>query len=225
MADLKVTTATGSNAVLQEAAVEEFRNSLRGQVLLSDDEGYEEARTVWNGMIDRRPGLITRCAGVSDVIDAVNFARANDLLVAVRGGGHNVAGNAVCEGGIMIDLSQMKSVRVDKLNSTARAEPGLTWAEFDQETQAFGLATPGGQISTTGIAGVTLGGGWGWLARKYGLAVDNLLSADIVTADGEFLTASATENQDLFWGLRGAAGTLVLLRPSSTGSILSGHHS
>lgn len=206
MADLKVTTSAGSEAVLQEAALEEFRQSLRGQVLLSGDEGYDEARAIWNGMIDKRPGLIARCAGVSDVINAVNFARANNLLVAVRGGGHNVAGNAVCDGGIMIDLSQMKSVRVDPVNSTARAEPGLTWAEFDRETQAFGLATPGGQISTTGIAGVTLGGGWGWLSRKYGFAVDNLLSADLVTAGGKFLTASATENQDLFWGLRGGGG-------------------
>ena len=131
-----------------------------------------------------------------------------------------MAGNAVCDGGIMIDLSQMKSVRVDPVNRTARAEPGLTWGEFDLETQAFDLATPGGQISTTGIAGVTLGGGWGWLARKYGMAVDNLLSADIVTADGRFLTARPTENQDLFWGLRGGGGTLVWLPPSSTGSIL-----
>ena len=206
MVDLQVTTLDGLDAVLDEAKVAEFQAALRGPLIQPGDEGYDEQRQVWNANIDRRPALIARCAGVADVITCVNFARENVLLVSVQGGGHNVAGNAVCDGGIMIDLSQMKSVRVDPVNRTARAEPGLTWGEFDLETQAFGLATPGGQISTTGIAGVTLGGGWGWLARKYGMAVDNLLSADIVTADGRFLTASATENQDLFWGLRGGGG-------------------
>ena len=185
MVDLQVTTLDGLDAVLDEAKVAEFQAALRGPLIQPGDEGYDEQRQVWNANIDRRPALIARCAGVADVITCVNFARENVLLVSVRGGGHNVAGNAVCDGGIMIDLSQMKSVRVDPVNRTARAEPGLTWGEFDLETQAFGLATPGGQISTTGIAGVTLGGGWGWLARKYGMAVDNLLSADIVaTADG-----------------------------------------
>ena len=206
MADLKVTTLNGLNAVLGEATAAEFKTALRGPLIQPGDEGYDEQRQVWNANIDKRPALIARCAGVADVITCVNFARENNLLVSVRGGGHNVSGNAVCDGGIMIDLSQMKGVRVDPVNRTARAEPGLTWGEFDLETQEFGLATPGGQISTTGIAGVTLGGGWGWLARKYGLAVDNLLSADIVTADGRFLIASATENQDLFWGLRGGGG-------------------
>jgi FAD/FMN-containing dehydrogenase len=157
-------------------------------------------------MIDRKPALIVRCAGVADVIDAVNFARRHHLLVSVRGGGHNVTGNAVCEGGLMIDLSPMKGIRVDPVRRTARAQAGLTWGEFDHETQVFGLATTGGQVSTTGIAGLTLGGGIGWLMRSYGLVVDNLLSVDMVMADGRLLTASATENEDLFWGVRGGGG-------------------
>jgi FAD/FMN-containing dehydrogenase len=206
MTDLRVTTTQGADTVLKDTAIEAFRTSLRGELLRPTDSGYETARTIWNGMIDKHPALIARCAGAADVINCVNFARAHNLLVAVRGGGHNVAGNAVCDGGLMIDLSRMKSIRVDPVNGTARAEPGLTWAEFDQETQAFGMAITGGQISTTGIAGVTLGGGWGWLGRKYGLACDNLLSVDIVTADGKLLTASATENEDLFWGVRGGGG-------------------
>jgi FAD/FMN-containing dehydrogenase len=206
MGELRVTLNTGAEAVLEEGVVEACRASLRGSLLRAGDAGYEAARTIWNGMIDRRPALIARCAGVADVIHCVNVARAHHLLVAVRGGGHNVAGHAVCDGGIMIDLSGMKSVRVDPVRRTARAEPGLTWGEFDHETQAFGLATTGGQISTTGIAGLTLGGGWGYLARKYGLTADNLLSVDIVTADGQLLTASATEHADLFWGVRGGGG-------------------
>lgn len=157
-------------------------------------------------MIDKRPALIARCAGVGDVMQCLNFARTNNLLVAVRGGGHNVAGNAVCDDGLVIDLTRMKGVRVDPPRRTARAEAGVIWREFDRETQAFGLATTGGQISTTGIAGLTLGGGWGYLARRYGLSCDNLLSADIVTADGQLLTASAGENADLFWGIRGGGG-------------------
>ena len=193
MVDLRIATTTGSDTLLNEASVEDFKARLRGDVLCPGDDGYDDARSVWNAMIDKRPGLIVRCAGVADVINSVNLARSNNLLVAVRGGGHNVAGTAVCDGGIMIDLSAMKGLRVDPTARTARAEPGLTWGEFDRETQAFGLATPGGQISTTGIAGVTLGGGWGWLSRKYGLAADNLLSADIVTADGNFVTARESE--------------------------------
>jgi FAD/FMN-containing dehydrogenase len=157
-------------------------------------------------MIDRRPALIVCCSGPADVIHAVNFARTNNLLVSVRGGGHNAAGNAVCDGGIVIDLSQMKGVQVDPERRTARVQGGVTWGELDHETQVFGLATPGGVVSTTGVAGLTLGGGLGWLRRKYGLSCDNLLSADVVTADGRLLTASATENPDLFWAIRGGGG-------------------
>ncbi|HJY83908.1 MAG TPA: FAD-binding oxidoreductase [Candidatus Binatia bacterium] len=206
MSDLRVVKNSGTEAALGEAAVEEFGASLRGKLLRAGDDGYDEARKIWNGMIDGRPALIARCSGAADVINCVSLARANDLLVAVRGGGHNISGNAVCDGGLMIDLSGMKSVRVDPVSRTARAEPGVIWGEFDGETQAFGLATTGGQISTTGIAGLTLGGGWGWLGRKYGLACDNLLSVDIVTSDGKLLTSSATENEDLFWGIRGGGG-------------------
>src|SRR5947208_13461046 len=162
-------------------------------------------------MIDRHPALIARCTGAADVMAAVRVARANELLVSVRGGGHNLAGNAVCEGGLMIDLSPMKSVRVDPARRTARAEAGLTWGEYNRETQAFGLASTGGVVSTTGIAGLTLGGGLGWLMGKHGLSCDNLLSADIVTADGQFLTTSAEQNPDLFWGLRGGGGNFGIV--------------
>lgn len=198
MVDLQVITNTGANTVLTEALVEEFQTSLRGPLLQPGDAGYDDARIVWNGMIDRRPALIARCAGVADVIQAVNFARDNHLLVSVRGGGHNITGYAVNDGGIVIDLSQMKSVQVDLAKSTARAEAGLTWGEYNHETQAFGLASTGGVVSTTGISGLSLGGGLGWLMGKHGLTCDTLLSADIVTADGKFLTASPTENPDLF---------------------------
>ena len=206
MSDLKVTTTAGAETVLEEAAVEEFKSSLRGELLRPGDDGYDKARAIWNGMIDKRPALIARCSGAADVIDAVNFARTHNLLLAVRGGGHNVAGNAVCDGGLMIDLSLMKGVRVDPGKRIAWAQGGVTWGDLDRETQAFGLATPGGVVSTTGIAGLTLGGGFGWLRRKYGLSVDNLRSVDIVSADGQFLTASDTENTDLFWAVRGGGG-------------------
>jgi len=204
--DLRFITTTGTDAILEEATVQNFADSLRGPLLQPGEGGYDEARKVWNGMIDRRPALIARCAGVADVIAAVRFARTRELLVSVRGGGHNITGNAVCEGGLMIDLSPMKSVRVDPARRTARAEAGLTWGEYNRETQAFGLASTGGVVSTTGIAGLTLGGGLGWLMGKHGLSCDNLLSADLVTADGEFMTASAERNPELFWGLRGGGG-------------------
>ena len=206
MVDLRVTTTTGAHTMLEEAAVEGFKSNLRGEVLCPGDEGYDEARKVWNGMVDKNPSIIARCAGVADVINSVNFARTNNLLVSVRGGGHNIPGNSVCNGGIVIDTSQMKSVRVLPVGRTAHAEPGLNWAELDHEAQAFGLATTGGTVSDTGIAGLTLGGGIGWLAGKHGLTCDNLLSVDMITADGRFLTASATENENLFWGLRGGGG-------------------
>ena len=211
MVDLQVIINTGTNTVLTEEIVEAFQASLRGPLLQPGDAGYDDARIVWNGMIDRKPALIARCAGVSDVIEAVNFARDNHLLVSVRGGGHNITGYAVNDGGIVIDLSQMKGVRVDLGKSTARAEAGLTWGEYYHETQAFGLANTGGVVSTTGISGLSLGGGLGWLMGKHGLTCDCLLSADIVTADGKFLTASATENPDLFWGLRGGGGNFGIV--------------
>jgi FAD/FMN-containing dehydrogenase len=206
MTDLRILTSDGSDKILEEATVADFATGLRGPLLRPGDDGYDAARQVWNGMIDRRPALIARCAGPADVIAAVRFARTHRLLLAVRGGGHNITGNAVCEGGLMIDLSPMKSVRVDPQARTARAEAGLTWGEYNRETQAFGLASTGGVVSTTGIAGLTLGGGLGWLMGKHGLSCDNLLSADIVTADGELLTASAERNPYLFWGLRGGGG-------------------
>ena len=184
----------------------ELKAGLRGQLLSPGDEGYDRARKLWNGMFDRRPALIARCAGAADVIRAVSFARDNRLAVAVRGGGHSFPGHSVCDGGLVIDLSAMKGIRVDLRTRTARAQAGVKWIEFDHETQAFGLATTGGTDGDTGIAGLTLGGGLGWLSSKYGLTVDNLVSADVVTADGRLLTASATENQDLFWGLRGGSG-------------------
>src|SRR5262245_47814194 len=187
-------------------AVEKFKASLRGHVLRPGEDAYDEARKLWNGMFDRRPALIVRCAGAADVISAVNFARDNRLQAAVRGGGHSFPGHSVCEGGLVIDLSPMKGIRVDPAARTAQAQPGVKWIEFDHETQAFGLATTGGTVSDTGIAGLTLGGGLGWLSSKYGLTIDNLISADVVTADGGFLTASASENEDLFWGLRGGGG-------------------
>ena len=192
--------------VIDDKALATLRSRFRGQLLQPEVEGYDAVRRVWNGMIDRHPALIARCAGAADVVAAVEFARANDLLVSVRGGGHNVTGNAVCDGGLMIDLSPMKGIRVDPARRTAWAQAGLTWGEFDAETQAFGLATTGGQVSTTGIAGLTLGGGLGWLMRRFGLAVDNLLSVDVVPADGRFVTATADEHADLFWGLRGGGG-------------------
>src|SRR5262245_32268460 len=194
MPDLRVTTTRGTDIVLDDATVQGFQTSLRGSLLRPGDAGYDEARQVWNANVDKRPALIARCAGVSDVINAVNFARTNNLLVSVRGGGHNIPGNCVCNGGLVIDLSRMKGIRVDPARRTVRAEGGVKWGEFDRETQAFGLATTGGTIADTGIAGLTLGGGLGWLGYKYGLASDNLTSVDIITADGKFRIPSDTEH-------------------------------
>ncbi len=209
-----ITPFSSNMAAATEAAipgVQALAARVRGEVITPGNDGYDTARQVWNAMIDKYPALIVRCTGVADVLNAVTFARSHNLLVAVRGGGHNVAGNATCDGGMVIDLSPMKSIRIDPIRRVARAEPGLTWGEFDHETQAFGLALPGGIQSTTGIAGFTLGGGFGYLTRKHGLTCDNLLSADVITADGQFLTASASENTDLFWGLRGGGGNFGIV--------------
>jgi len=192
--------------MLSEASISTFRTSLRGASFAPGESGYDAARVVFNRMIDRRPALIAKCSGAADVIACVGFAREHHLPVAVRGGGHSIAGKAICDDGLMIDLSAMKGVRVDPAARTVRAEPGLTIGEFDRETQAFGLATTMGVISTTGIAGLTLGGGIGWLMGKHALALDNLLSVDLVLADGRVVTASADQNADLFWGLCGGGG-------------------
>src|SRR5690348_13748273 len=194
--------------MVPESAVQKFRTSLRGQSFCPGEPGYDAARTVPNAMIDRRPAIIARCAGAADVMACVRFAREHDWLISVRGGGHSVAGKSVCEGGLMIDLSGMKGIRVNPGKRTARAEAGLKLGEFDRETQTFGLATTLGTVSTTGISGLTLGAGFGHLMAKYGLALDNVSSVDVVTADGRLLTASASENTDLFWGVRGSSGNL-----------------
>ena len=187
-------------------AVAQLGAGFSGQLLRSGDAAYDEARRIHNGLVDRRPALIAQCAGVDDVVAAVRFAREHGVDIAVRGGGHGVAGRATVEGGMMIDLSPMKSVEVDAAARTATAEGGVTWAELDAATQRHGLATTGGVVSSTGIAGLTLGGGWGWLAGEHGLSADNLFAVDVVTADGRRLTASADENADLFWALRGGGG-------------------
>jgi FAD/FMN-containing dehydrogenase len=206
-----------------QATFEAFKARLRGEGLQANDAGYEVARKVYNGMIDRYPRLIARCANVADVIAAVHFARDNDLLVAVRGGGHNGGGLGTCDDGLVIDLSRMKGIRVNPTARTVRVEGGCTWGDVDHATHAFGLATPGGIISTTGVGGLTLGGGIGYLTRACGLSIDNLLAVDMVLADGRFVTASAEENAELFWGVRGGGGNfgvvtslLFRLHPIST---------
>ncbi|MGA8116409.1 MAG: FAD-binding oxidoreductase [Actinocatenispora sp.] len=191
---------------LDPRAVDRFRRPFRGEVVGPDDPGYELHRRVWNGSVDRHPALIARCAGVADVVDAVRFAREHDLAIAVRGGGHSFPGLSVCDDGIVLDLSLMTGVRVDPAHRTARVQAGLRLGDLDRETQAFGLAVPAGIVTHTGLAGLTLGGGIGWLMRRYGLTVDQLLSVDLVTADGRLVTASARENPELFWGVRGAGG-------------------
>ena len=206
MSTTTLTTGNGSATTLSPELITELRGKVRGAVLAPGESGYDAARTIWNAMIDRRPGLIIRAAGAADVVQAVNLARTHGLVIAIKGGGHNIAGNAVGDGGLMLDLSAMKSVRIDPRARTARVEPGVTLGEFDREAQAFGLATPVGINSTTGIAGLTLGGGFGWISRRYGLTVDNLIAADVVTADGKLLRASATESPGLFWAIRGGGG-------------------
>jgi FAD/FMN-containing dehydrogenase len=200
-----VATADARDAI-GEATLGELKGALRGRLVRPSDPGYDQARAVWNAAHDRRPALIIRCEGTADVVRAVEFARSEGLKVAVRGGAHSIAGFSTCDGGVVIDTSPMKGIRVDPTARRAVAQPGLTWSEFDHETQAFGLAVTGGLVSSTGIAGFTLGGGLGWLLRPYGLTCDNLLSADVVTADGQLITASEHEHPDLFWALRGGGG-------------------
>ena len=206
MAGIAVRTIDGKSASLSPEALGALRGGLRGSLCLPGEAGYDEARTIWNAMIDKRPAAVVRALGANDVIQTVRLAAQHSLVLSVRGGGHNIAGNAVCDGGLMLDLSRMTSVWVDPAARTARVEPGARLADLDKETQAFGLATPVGINSTTGIAGLTLGGGFGWLSRKHGLTIDNLLSADIVTAAGELVRASASEHPDLFWAIRGGGG-------------------
>jgi hypothetical protein len=204
MVDLRIMTTGGVECVLNGSGVDKLSSEFRGDLIAVDHLDYDAVRKIWNGLIDKRPALIARCTGTADVIACVRFAREHDLLISVRGGGHSAGGRAVCEKGLMIDLSLMKGIWIDTTGRTARAEPGLRLGEFDQETQAFGLATTLGVASDTGIAGLTLGGGYGWLNGKYGLACDNVLAVDVVTAEGRLVTASAEENADLFWGIRGA---------------------
>ena len=196
---------------LDETALGELEGPFRGELVRPEHSAYDEHRKVWNGSISRFPALIARCAGVADVIAALKFARQTGLEVAVRGGGHSFPGLSVCDGGIVIDLAPMKGIRVDPETGTARAQAGVLWGELDRETQAFGLATTGGIVTHTGVAGLTLGGGIGWLQRKHGLTIDQLLSVDVVTADGQLVKASQTENPDLFWGVRGAGGNFGIV--------------
>jgi FAD/FMN-containing dehydrogenase len=214
-------------SIIDESAVAVFRASLRGELIRPGDVGYEEARQVYNGMIDKRPSFIARCVDPADVIAAVNFGREHDLLIAVRGGGHNGAGLGICDDGLVIDLSEMKSIRVDPTHNEVRVEGGCTWGEVDHATQPFGLAVPTGFISTTGVGGLTLGGGVGYLTRRYGLTIDNLLEVDVVLADGSFVTANTNENSELFWAVRGGGGnfgvvTSFLFRGCQTGPTVYG---
>jgi FAD/FMN-containing dehydrogenase len=205
------TTLGGSKSELGADDIKKLQAELRGQVITVDDGRYDDARRVWNGNIDRRPALIVRCAGTADVQLVLAFARARNLLLSVRGGGHSAPGYGISEGGVVIDLSAMKGIRVDPEARTVRAEGGVLWRELDHETQAFGLATTGGTVSNTGIAGLTLGGGLGWLMGKHGLTVDNLVEADVVTADGQLRRTSVKENADLFWALRGGGGNFGIV--------------
>ncbi|NKB45358.1 MAG: FAD-binding protein [Alphaproteobacteria bacterium] len=210
--DLSAKTLSGGETVLSNAEIKEFGDSLRGKLLRPTSDGYDRARKVWNGVWnDQRPALVARCSGIKDVLNAVEFARTHDLLVALRGGGHSISGKSICEGGMVIDMSLMDSVHVDPFEKTARVEPGVLLGALDRASQHFGLATTAGVVSHTGAAGLTLGGGIGRLQRKHGLTIDNLLSADVITPDGQFLRASEADNADLFWGLRGGGGNFGIV--------------
>lgn len=206
-----VTACSGNAVEITEDAIEALTASLRGDVVTPDDPGYDQARTIWNAMHDRRPGLVIRALGACDIQVAVNFARQNGLLISIRSGGHQIAGHAVQDGVLLLDLSNMRSVHVDPKSRRARVEPGATLRDVDCETQAHGLAVPVGINSTTGIAGLTLGGGFGWITRKYGMTIDSLISADVIIADGTLVTASADENPDLFWAIRGGGGNFGIV--------------
>ncbi len=205
-ADTPAIGRTGRQLVLGGRDIDELRGAIRGQLLTAGEEGYEQARRIWNGAFDRRPALIVRCAGASDVVQAVNFGRDHDVLIAVRAGGHSLSGQSVCDGGLMIDLSRMRGVRVDPIARTARVEAGSLLGDLDREAQAFGLATPAGRVSHTGAAGLTLGGGFGRLTPRFGLSCDNLRAADVITAAGKYVRAGKDENRDLLWGLQGGGG-------------------
>src|SRR5437868_9158083 len=218
-----MTTQAPIATTLEKATVQDLRSRMRGDLIQPGDPGYEPARRVYNAMIDQHPALITHCADVADVISAVNFARQHQLTLAVRGGGHNGAGLGTCDGGLVIDLSRMKGIRVDPAARTVRVEGGCTWGDVDHATHPFGLATPSGFLSSTGVGGLTLGGGIGYLSRTHGLTIDNLLGVDLVLADGSFVTANAKEHADLFWAVRGGGGNfgvvtsfLFQLHPIST---------
>jgi hypothetical protein len=197
--------------MFSDSALQQLKKGIRGELVLRSDALYDTTRKVWNRMIDKRPALIARCLGTADVIRCVEFAREHNLVVAVRGGGHNIAGKCLCDDGFLIDLSSMKGIHVDPVHRTARAQAGLKLGEFDRETQVFGLATTMGVATHTGMAGITLGGGYGWLDGKFGLACDNLISAEVVTAEGKVVTANADENPDLLWGLRGGSGNFGIV--------------
>jgi hypothetical protein len=205
-ADTPAIGRTGKQLVLRGRDIDELRGKLRGRLLTAGEEGYEQARRIWNGAFDRRPALIVRCAGAADVVQAVNFGRSQDLLIAVRAGGHSLSGQSVCDGGLMIDVSPMRGVRVDPTARTVRVESGALLGDLDRESQAFGLATPAGRVSHTGVAGLTLGGGFGRLTPRFGLSCDNLRAADVITANGDFVRTSLEENRELLWGLQGGGG-------------------
>ncbi len=211
MTSIKVQALSGGTKTLDEDALSNFRSQLRGDLLLPEDADYDEVRAIWNAMIDRRPALIVRCAGAADVRQAVGFAKLHQLLVSVRGGGHNIAGKSLHDGALLIDLSTLRSVRVDPDARTVTVEPGATLGDLDHETQAFGQAVPVGINSTTGVAGLTLGGGFGWLSRKHGLTIDNLVAAEVVTAEGEWLRCDREQHPDLFWAIRGGGGNFGIV--------------